>query len=69
MAQSEESYLRELWDRNICPYCGKKIEEGTRVGSGKKSEGGFCSLECFAQYYKLELSEKARLLQKRSQES
>lgn len=48
MARSEEDYLRELWDKNICPNCGKDIPKGKRVGSGKKSEGGFCSLDCYA---------------------
>jgi hypothetical protein len=37
MAESEQNYLLELWDRN-----GKKIPEATRVGSGRKSDGSFC---------------------------
>jgi len=48
MAESIEAYLLELWDQNICPNCGKTIPQGTRVGSGRKSEGGFCSLDCYA---------------------
>ena len=36
---------------------GKKIPEGKRVGSGKKSEGGFCSLDCYGDY-KAELTER-----------
>jgi len=60
MARSEEDYLRELWDKNICPNCGKDIPEGKRVGSGKKSEGGFCSLDCYASYYKGALIERAK---------
>ena len=55
MAESERSYLFELWDKNICPNCGKNIPEGKRVGSGKKSEGGFCSLNCYAEYYKADV--------------
>src|SRR5260370_1178594 len=47
MAQSEEKYLLELWDKDVCPNCGKDIPEGTRVGSGKKREGGFCTLDCY----------------------
>jgi hypothetical protein len=50
MAESEQSYLLELWSKNVCPNCGKKIPEGTRVGSGKKSEGGFCTLDCYGEY-------------------
>jgi hypothetical protein len=60
MANSEESYLRELWDKNICPNCGKAIPEGARVGSGKKSPGGFCSLGCYAEYHKADLIEPGK---------
>ncbi len=67
MAKSEEvDYLLALWAKSICPYCGKQIPEGQRVGSGKKSEGGFCSLTCYAKFYELELSEKVKLLRVRS---
>jgi hypothetical protein len=58
MAESEQSYLLELWDNGSCPNCGKKIHEGKRVGSGKKSDGGFCSLDCYGEYYKAELTER-----------
>jgi hypothetical protein len=57
---SETQYLLELWSRNVCPWCGKNIPEGTRVGSGRKSEGGFCSLPCYADYYALELADRAK---------
>jgi len=60
MDMSEEQHLLDLWGRNVCPYCGKDIPEGTRVGSGRKSEGGFCSLTCYANYYALELRERAK---------
>lgn len=60
MAESEQSYLRELWDSNICPNCGQRIPEGTRVGSGKKSEGGFCRLSCYGEYYSIEIVERAK---------
>src|SRR2546427_12163877 len=39
-ARSEREYLPEPWDMNICRECGKDIPKGTRVGSGKKSDGG-----------------------------
>lgn len=61
----EEAYLLDFWVKNRCPNCGRDIPDGTRVGSGKKSEGGFCSLNCYAEYYKLELSEKLKRLQTR----
>lgn len=60
MMMSETEYLLELWEQNLCPFCGNAIPEGTRVGSGRKSEGGFCSLRCYADYYALELAERAR---------
>lgn len=56
----ESQYLLDLLLKNICPWCGKEIPEGTRVGSGRKDEGGFCSLACYANYYSLELQERAR---------
>jgi hypothetical protein len=62
MGISEEKYRLQLWDLNICPNCGKEIPEGTRVGSGRKGEGGFCSLDCYANFYQLEFSERARCL-------
>lgn len=58
MAESERNYLLELWDKGICPNCGKKIPEGKRVGSGRKIDGGFCSLDCYGEYYKAELADR-----------
>jgi hypothetical protein len=66
MAESMEASLLELWDRNICPNCGKTIPQGTRVGSGRKSEGGFCSLDCYTSFYQLQLTERARRLTERT---
>jgi hypothetical protein len=58
MGESEQDYLLELWDKSLCPNCGKDIPSGKRVGSGKKSEGGFCSLGCYAEYYKADLIDR-----------
>jgi len=72
MAKSEPEYLLELWEQNVCPNCGKEIPPGTRIGSGKKSEGGFCRLDCYADYYRLELTQRAMHIaeiSKRHQES
>ena len=60
MAVSETKYLLELWSMNVCPWCEKALQPNTRVGSGRKSEGGFCSLDCYAKYYSVELNERAR---------
>jgi hypothetical protein len=50
-------HLPELW---------QTIPQGTRVGSGRKSEGGFCSLDCYTSFYQLELAERARRLVERT---
>ena len=60
MPGEEAESLLEFWNKNVCPFCGKTIPEGTRVGSGRKSEGGFCSLDCYTEYYKLEVIERAK---------
>jgi hypothetical protein len=64
MARSESAYLLDLWDRNIYPYCGKSIPEGTRVGTGKKVNGGFYSLDCYARYYEMDIKERLSRLHK-----
>ena len=56
----EDEYLLALWDADVCPYCGKDIPEGTRVGSGQKRDGGFCSLDCYTRYHELNLQDKAQ---------
>jgi len=55
-----EVQLCDLWDKNICPNCGQQIPAGRRIGSGQKSKGGFCSLDCYAGFYQYELTERAR---------
>jgi hypothetical protein len=30
MAESEQNYLLELWSKNVCPNCGKKIPDPSR---------------------------------------
>jgi hypothetical protein len=57
--QSEEAYLLELRNSNICPFCGKIIPKGANVVRGK---GVFCSLDCVAHYYELEFTQKAQHL-------
>jgi hypothetical protein len=59
MNSSEGDYLVELSKANICPNCGKAIEEGKRVIRGT---GTFCSLECIADYHKAEFVERVRRL-------
>jgi len=60
LAISEESYLLDCWHRDVCPYCGRNIPGGRRVGSGRKSDGGFCSMSCYGDYHRLSLVERHR---------
>ena len=60
MANSEEACLLDCWKRVVCPYCRKPFLETARVGSGEKKKGGFCSLDCYAKYYELEIRERLR---------
>ena len=64
MAQADDSteaaFLLERWKQNVCPYCGRAIPSGTRVGIGKVADGGFCSLKCYSKYYEPELIERHR---------
>ena len=55
MAVTETGYLLQCWEAKICPFCGKLFPAQQRVGSGKREDGGFCGLSCFAEYYKLSL--------------
>jgi hypothetical protein len=57
----EADFLLRLWDQGRCPFCGRTFPAAERVGSGRRSEGGFCSLSCYAGYYSLELVDRARL--------
>ncbi len=63
MASSEEECLIELWNKRICPFCGKMIREGKAIGSGKLSKGRFCSLDCYTEYHRAEILERARKVQ------
>ena len=58
--EAEGKVLLELWHQKICPFCEKPIPEGQRLGSGRKKEGGFCSLSCYTEYYKVKLVERLR---------
>jgi hypothetical protein len=55
MPGAEKDYLKECLDKQVCPRCGKSIQEGTGIGSGKIAEGLFCSLGCYGEYYQGEL--------------
>ena len=59
MATTEVAHLLDLWERRICPHCGTRVREGTRVVSGDTREGGFCSIRCHSAYYTFELAARA----------
>jgi hypothetical protein len=65
MAESEAKYLNRCWETNTCPNCKMSFPERQRVGTGRKRDGGFCSLDCLAAYRKLELEAKLKLMQSR----
>lgn len=62
MSQTTAELLR-LWDEKVCPNCGMRIADGKRVGTGRKADGGFCSLDCYASYYSSVLVNRAVGLQ------
>jgi hypothetical protein len=62
---SETDLLLVLWHSHTCPFCGKQIHEGSRVGTGRIVEGGFCSLTCYAEYHGLDREARQTLLAKR----
>ena len=59
MDKPKRKDLLDYWARNVCPNCEKAIPEGTLVGGSKKSKGGFCSLDCYAEYHELDLRQTA----------
>jgi hypothetical protein len=62
VSQTTAELLR-LWEEKVCPNCGSHIADGKRVGTGRKADGGFCSLDCYASYYSGVLVERAAGLQ------
>lgn len=51
MAEGEEAYLRTCWEQRVCPCCREAMLPGTAIGSGRASDGHFCSLRCYGQYH------------------
>ncbi len=58
MAVTEAAYLAQCWEAGICPFCRRAFPAQQRVGSGRREDGGFCGLSCFAEYHKLNLQER-----------
>jgi len=49
MAETEEAFLRQCETQGICPACRGALT--SRVGSGARSKGVFCSLKCFGDWH------------------
>ncbi|MEZ4671471.1 MAG: hypothetical protein R3E39_26505 [Anaerolineae bacterium] len=60
---TEEKNLSELAALQICPQCGKSLEEKFKYGTGRLIDGVFCSLDCFSEYHKLGIMERAKRVQ------
>jgi len=71
MAEADEKYLRELYDKNICPTCGTTIPDNGGYGSGRIADGRFCSLECYGKYHEAAIRKRAeaRLAQARRKQN
>jgi hypothetical protein len=50
MAETEHGYLEECGRRGLCPTCHEFI--ATRIGSGRQSDGTFCSLDCYGEWHR-----------------
>ncbi|MDZ7827910.1 MAG: hypothetical protein U5K33_00010 [Halofilum sp. (in: g-proteobacteria)] len=61
MAESDTERLVRLYKEGICPYCARNIPKDEGVGSGKTSDGRFCSLECYTRYHEHELIERHQI--------
>jgi hypothetical protein len=48
---TKDELIRRSWDEGICPKCGQKIAERKGIGTGRKADGTFCSLDCIAAFH------------------
>jgi hypothetical protein len=46
---TKEQRVRKAAEHDSCPQCGKSLTD--RVGSGRLSDGVFCSLNCMALFH------------------
>jgi hypothetical protein len=53
MAEAEEQYLKQCLEQAICPTCQKALVD--RIGSGRFSDGVFCSLACYGEWHSASL--------------
>jgi hypothetical protein len=43
--------IRSAAESGTCPNCGRVVEPGSGLGSGRIADGIFCSLDCFASFH------------------
>jgi hypothetical protein len=41
----------EFWKERLCPWCEAHVPNGSGVGTGRISDGIFCSLDHYANFY------------------
>ena len=58
MAEDERAYLLRCYEEQICPHCKSTLAETGRYGPGRREDGVFCSMNCYALYNKRELVER-----------
>lgn len=56
---SEEELLDELESQSLCPHCMETLT--SRLGSGRKADGIFCSLSCYFQYHRTAIIQRIPL--------
>jgi hypothetical protein len=53
MAETEDGYLEKCKKEGLCPTCHKPL--GAGIGSGRHTDGVFCSLECYGEWHRASL--------------
>lgn len=59
-AEEKRRRIDEANADDRCPRCGQPIAPESRVGSGRISDGYFCSLDCIATFHEDHFRERAR---------
>jgi hypothetical protein len=59
MADTDENYILDAWEKRICPTCGAIIADERAYGSGRIKDGRFCSLACYGKYHEAAIAKRA----------
>ena len=60
LAEDDQRHAQQTLDRMFCAECHAPIVAGDGVGSGKITDGLFCTLTCFGKYHRARLAKIAR---------